>query len=58
MIPKLQGEAREKALKALPDWCYDKDRDAIVRHFQFSDLRRLCLYDTCGGSGRSAGPSP
>ncbi len=46
MIPKLQGEAREKALKALPDWCYDKDRDAIVRHFQFSDFKAAFAFMT------------
>ena len=46
MIPKLQDEAREKALKALPDWCYDKDRDAIVRHFQFSDFKAAFAFMT------------
>ena len=46
MISKLQDEAREKALKDLPDWRYDKEREAIVRHFQFSDFKAAFAFMT------------
>ena len=38
MIPKLQDEAREKALQELPQWRYDPERDAILRDFVFKDF--------------------
>ena len=38
MIPKLQDEAREKALQEHPQWCYDPEREAILRDFVFKDF--------------------
>ena len=38
MAEKLTGEARRKALAALPDWREVEDRDAITRAYKFADF--------------------
>ena len=38
MAEKLTGEARQKALAALPEWREVEDRDAITREFKFGDF--------------------
>lgn len=37
-MPKLVGEAREKALADLPGWSLAEGRDAICRTFRFDDF--------------------
>jgi len=38
MVDKLTGDARAKALAALPAWAEVEGRDAITRRFQFADF--------------------
>ena len=46
MIPKLQDEAREKALQEHPHWCHDPERDAILRDFVFKDFKTAFAFMT------------
>ena len=46
MISKLQDEAREKAFRDLTEWDYDQKRDAITRHFQFTDFKTAFAFMT------------
>lgn len=38
MVAKLEGAARDAALKSLPGWSHDAGRDAITRKFVFRDF--------------------
>ena len=38
MVAKLEGAARDAALKSLPGWAHDAGRDAITRTFVFRDF--------------------
>ncbi len=46
MILKLQDDAREKALQEHSQWCYDPDRDAILRDFVFKDFKKAFMFMT------------
>lgn len=37
-MTRLDPQARDLALNALPHWTYDADRGAIVRTFRFADF--------------------
>ncbi|QMW22901.1 4a-hydroxytetrahydrobiopterin dehydratase [Sandaracinobacteroides saxicola] len=38
MVERLKKKARSAALQELPDWTYDKGRDAITRQFKFASF--------------------
>ena len=38
MPTKLSADARADALKSLPGWAYEADRDAISKSFKFDDF--------------------
>ncbi|MDT9599389.1 4a-hydroxytetrahydrobiopterin dehydratase [Sphingosinicella rhizophila] len=43
---KLSAEERAAALKDLPAWRYDQERQAIVRQFQFADFQEAFAFMT------------
>jgi len=43
-MKKLEGEARRKALAALPKWAEVKGRDAIHRTFVFADFNQAFAF--------------
>jgi 4a-hydroxytetrahydrobiopterin dehydratase len=42
----LSSEERDEALKALPRWSYDAERQAIVRGFRFADFPEAFAFMT------------
>ncbi len=46
MVAQLTDTERQDALKALPDWDYDANRDAISRKFEFSDFAEAFAFMT------------
>lgn len=45
-MPKLDTTEREAALKALSDWTFDPERDAIKRSFKFRDFNEAFGFMT------------
>ena len=45
-MPKLDTTEREAALKALSDWTFDAERDAIKRNFKFRDFNEAFGFMT------------
>ena len=46
MVEKLEGEAREAALAALPGWRFDAARNGIARSFKFGDFSEAFAFMT------------
>lgn len=46
MADKLDAQAREQALSALPGWTYDGSHDAICKTFAFKDFSQAFAFMT------------
>ena len=44
MVEKLEGEARDAALAALPGWRFDAARNGIARSFKFRDFSEAFAF--------------
>lgn len=46
MVARLTEGPRAESLTGLPGWTYDGDRDAIRRHFEFTDFNQAFGFMT------------
>ncbi len=45
-VPKLEGEAREAALKQVPTWTVAQEKDAIQKKYKFKDFKKAFAFMT------------
>jgi 4a-hydroxytetrahydrobiopterin dehydratase len=44
--PRLDGQDRENALKKIPTWTFNQEKDAIQKNFKFKDFKKAFAFMT------------